>query len=402
MEDGRPNHAVSKPLASALFFCLLAPQACAQPRPAVVVPFELRGDVVLVQASVNGTGALLILDTGSGVSVVDSALAHEAGLAMNGPRVTVAGNRSTSMQLGTAKSVRVGRAELSDILIAPVSFSAVQERMGYDVRGSIGYELFQRYVVAIDFDARTLTLRDPREFSYTGSGVVLPVRVENRHPVADVSVVTRSHGTIVARMVLDLGSSSYALRFATDYARAHGLADDTTTIAGPFGAGVDGVTEGQLLRFPQLRIGALTIERPSAALSHEETGAFGAGAQADGTVGMPVFKRTRMIIDYSRSRVIFEPTGRLDMPDTVSTNGLSVVSQGPARTLRVGYVMSGSPGDVAGVRVGDELAAVDGRSTDGMVVYEVTRLLRSAGAHRLRLRRGGETLDVSFTPRIVF
>ena len=387
---------------SALLCGLLAQQACAQPRPTVIVPFELRGDVVLVQAAINGTSALLILDTGSGVSVVDSALAREAGLTMNGPRVTVAGNRNTSMQLGIAKSVRVGTEELSDILVAPVSFSAVQERMGHDVRGSIGYELFHRYVVAIDFDARTLTLRDPREFSYAGSGVVLPIRVENRHPVADVSVVTRTRGTIVARMVLDLGSSSYALRFATDYVRAHRLAEDTTTIAGPFGAGVDRVADGQLLRFPQLRMGALTIERPSAALSHEETGAFGVGAQADGTVGMPVFKRTRMIIDYSRARVIFEPTGRLDVPDTVSTNGLSVISQGPARTLRIGYVMSGTPGDIAGVRVGDELAAVDGRSTDGMVVYDATRLLRSAGVHRLRLHRGAETIDVSFTSRIVF
>ena len=131
-------------------------------------------------------------------------------------------------------------------------------------------------------------------------------------------------------------------------------------------------------------------------------GAFGAGAQADGTVGMPVFKRTRMIVDYSRSRVIFEPSGRLDVPDTVSTSGLSVVSQGAARTLRIGYVMSGSPGDVAGVRVGDDLAAVDGRSTGGMLVYEVTRLLRSAGVHRLLLRRDGRTLDVSITPRMVF
>ena len=120
------------------------------------------------------------------------------------------------------------------------------------------------------------------------------------------------------------------------------------------------------------------------------------------TVNPNAARVAMMIIDYSRSRAIFEPTGRLDVPDTLSTNGLSVVSQRPARTLRIGYVMSGSPGDVAGVRVGDELAAVDGRSTDGMVVYDATRLLRSAGVHRLRLHRSAETIDVSFTSRIVF
>jgi hypothetical protein len=375
-----------------------------QVRPPVVVPFELRGDAVLVNVSVNNTSkALLILDTGSGVSVLDSALANQAGLAMNGPRVTVAGTRNTSMQLGTAKRVRVGDAELNDILVAPLSFSAVQARLGRDVRGSIGYELFTRYVVDIDFVGRTLTLRDRREFSYDGAGVVVPIRVENRHPVADVQIVTRTHGAIAAKMVLDLGSSSYALRFATPYVKAHGLADDTATIAGPFGAGADGATEGRLTRFRQLRLGALTIDRPSAALSHDETGAFGAGAQADGTIGMPVFKRTRMIIDYARSRVIFEPVARLDTPDTVTISGVSLVSDGEPPTIRVAYVMAGSPGAAAGVRAGDEVVGIDGKSTATLMVYEATALMRAPGAvRRLRLRRGGQSIDVVVTLRMVF
>jgi aspartyl protease/PDZ domain-containing protein len=395
---------MSLAFAAAALVSLMAPQACSQtPQPPVVIPLEMRGDAALVAVSVNDTKALLILDTGSGVSVLDSAFARQAALAMNGPRMTVAGTKSTSMRLGTAKTVRLGDAELSDILVAPMSFSAVQARLGQDVRGSIGYELFTRWVVDIDFVHRTVTLRDRREFSYNGSGVVLPIRVENRHPVADVSVVTRRHGTLAAKMVLDLGSSSYALRFSTPYVNAHGLAEDSSMIAGPFGAGADGVSEGLLTRFPQLRLGGLTIERPSAALSHDETGAFGSGAQADGTVGMPVFKRTRMIIDYARSRVIFEPVARLDVPDTVTTSGLSFVRDGVAAPLRVAYVIAGSPGDSGGVRAGDEVIQIDDARAEALMVHEAGALLRaSASVHRLRLRRGDRTFDVAITPRVVF
>jgi len=399
-----PLRKLHRVFATTALVSLVGHEACAQPaRPSIVVPFEMRADAVLVTVSVNDSSGLLILDTGSGVSVLDSAFARRVALAMIGPRVTVSGTRNTSMQLGRAKTVRVGAADLGDILIAPVSFSAVQARIGRDVRGSIGYELFTQYVVDIDFDRKVLTLHDPRTFSYHGRGAVLPIRVENRHPVADISIVTRTHGKLSAKMVLDLGSSSYALRFATGFVKAHGLPGDTTTIAGPFGAGVDGVTEGRLMRLPKLEMGPLTFDRPSAALSEVETGAFGSGAQADGTIGMPVFKRTRMIIDYHGSRMIFEPRERLDVPDSVSTNGLTFVSDGEPSAVRVGYVIAGSPGDVAGVRVGDEVIEIDGRSTAAMMVHQATSLMRAAGTvHKLRLRRDARTLDVSITPRMVF
>jgi hypothetical protein len=374
------------------------------PRPAVhhlpsVVPLVMRGDLALVRVDVNGQSALLILDTGSGVITLDSAFAIRAGIGSSGQTARVMGTSSMTMRLGTARSVRVGAAEVTNATVAALSLRDVQARAGHDVLGSIGWDLFRKYVAVIDYEALTLTLHDADDFTYDGAGVVVPVTTPHRLPVARASIVTRTRGTIDARLVLDLGSAGYAVRLSTPFVAAHAIDRDTVTVVGPFGAGVGGVAEGRLLRLPQVRLGALTIERPSTALSQATDGAFGNSAQSDGTIGSPVFRRTRMIVDLPHDRVIFEPRGRLDVADPVDASGLSLTADvPPSRVVRVAYVVAGSAGARAGIQVGDVLLSIDGRSADSMLPYEAKALLRAAGAtRRLVLQRGANRIDVALT-----
>ncbi len=388
--------------AAAVVACVNAPLSTRQT--SIVIPFELRGDYVLVTAEVNGQRALLILDTGSGASTVDSAFARVAGIDMSGPHGFAPGMHNGIIQVGTARTIRVGTAELSRPLVAVVDFGPVQSRIGYDVRGTIGFELFEQYVVIVDYAARTLTLQDPATFVYSGSGVVLPLTLEHRLPVVDASIVTRTQGTLHARLHLDLGSSTYALRLAARFVTEHDLEHDTSTITGPLGVGVGGVVMGRLLRFPRVMLGNLVIERPSAALSTASGGMLGPTASANGTVGASVFRRTRLIVDYAHARAIIEPRGRFDVPDSVDASGLSLMMEpAPTGALRVSYVVAGSAGAEAGVAVGDELRRIDNRPVASLTIAQVRDLLRTAGTTRnLVLRRNNTTVRTSVALRALF
>lgn len=362
-----------------------------------IVPLELRGDLALVRVEVNGRPGLLILDTGSGVVTLDSAFAREASIDTAGPRALVRGARNVTMRLGTARSIHVGSAEVRNASVAVISAIAdVQARVGFDVHGTIGWDLFSKYVAVIDYDARTLTLYEPDAFTYRGSGVVLPVSTPHRLPIVQARIVTRTRGAIDARLMLDLGSASYAVRLATPFVTAHGIDKDTVTVTAPFGAGVGGVSEGKLLRLPRLEVGGLRIERPSTALSESTEGGFGNDAQHDGTIGSPVFRRTRMIVDLPHDRVILEPRRRLDVPDSVDASGLTIVADpGAPPTLRVAYVIAGSAASKAGVRVGDEVVQIDGRPASSLAPYQLREFMRTPGQRlRLALRRGTQPLDV--------
>lgn len=368
-----------------------APSSLAAP---VVLPFELRHDLVLVTVAVNGHPGTLILDSGAGAMVLDSAFAHDAEIDISWHDAQVNGRAA---HMGAARSVGLGEASLSDVMVVLAPLDAVRARVGHDVRGIIGYDVFKRYVVGVNYAGRTITLAEPATFTYQGAGSIVPIHVEDRLPVLDASIVTRRSGTIPARLQLDLGSANYALRFTMRFATAHDLKHDTVTVTGPFGAGANGASDGDLLRLPQLKLGTLSIERPSAALSHETIGPFGATEATDGTIGEPVFGRMRLIIDYSRSRLIMEPMGRLDVPDSVDASGLTLTTDAANdRVRRVAEVVAGSAGDKAGVRVGDELVGIDGRPADSLSGDEVRNLLRADGVtRRLRLRRDDRTFEVT-------
>jgi hypothetical protein len=382
--------------------------ACTNVRPVVirapvVIPFELRGDLAIVPVEVNGQAAMLVLDTGSGAMVLDTAFAREARLDQSGTQAHVRGSSDMTMQLRTARSVRLGSAPLVDVLVVATDISDVQARIGYDVRGTIGFELFDNYVVAVDYAARTITLYDPTSFSYRGAGTIVPLTIEHRLPVVKATLVTRKSGPVGARLHLDLGSGDYAIRLATRFLAVHDVSKDTATVRAPFGAGVGGVSVGELMRLPQLRLGSLIIARPSTALSRESAGAFGADAETDGTIGASVFKHTRLVIDYSRSRAIVEPRERLDLPDSIDASGLSLtLEERPARAMRVAYVIDGSAGGNAGVRAGDELVRIDGRSVAALSRDVVRGLLRADGeTRRLTLRRGDDSLDVTIRLKMI-
>jgi hypothetical protein len=121
------------------------------PAAPVVLPFELRGELILLNAEVNGQNARLILDTGSGISVLDTAFARQAGVELSNQQVRAQGSRSVTTRVGTARTVRLGAVTMDNLRIAVVDLSAVQERLGYDVRGTIGYESFSRH--NLDSDA---------------------------------------------------------------------------------------------------------------------------------------------------------------------------------------------------------------------------------------------------------
>jgi Aspartyl protease/PDZ domain len=368
----------------------------------VVVPFELRGDLIVVTVDVNGQPAALILDTGTGIGLaLDSAFAQQAHFHPSWHNAQANGR---TVRLGTVRSVHVGSAPLSNVGVVVVDIRTLQTRVGRDVHGTIGYDLFDQYVVTIDYEACTITLVEPGAFTYAGSGTVVPVGLEHHTPVVAASLVTRTRGVIPVRLDLDLGSSAYAVRLSLRTVAAYGLLHDTVTAHGPFGGGAGAATEGELLRMPSLRIGPLVINRPSTALAQEMEGPFGATAINDGTIGEPVLRRTRLIIDYSRSRVIMEQRGRFDLPDTVDGSGLSLASADSAGTAwRVLGVVAGSAGARAGVHPGDQVIGIDGVPAATLPYGRIRELLRADGVtRRLAVRREGATLDVPIALTMIF
>ena len=54
--------------------------------------------------------------------------------------------------------------------------------MGRPLDGIIGYDLFDRYVVLIDYDAQVLRLYDSETYQYDAKGEISPISLKRKTP----------------------------------------------------------------------------------------------------------------------------------------------------------------------------------------------------------------------------
>ena len=69
------------------------------------------------------------------------------------------------------------------------------------------------------------------------------------------------------------------------------------------------------------------------------------------------------------------------------------------RTFLVRQVLEESPATEAGIKEGDIIASVNGIAADDLTLTRLQEIFEEAVPHRLTIRRGEQTIEVTLTPR---
>ena len=85
-------------------------------------------------------------------------------------------------------------------------------------------------------------------------------------------------------------------------------------------------------------------------------------------------------------------------PDGEWNSGFLIYDNPEDKSVKVGFVVAGSLADKAGITEGDTIIDIDGQPVSGAVgLFE--KIAGAGGVeHQLKIKRGGETFDVSVTP----
>ncbi|MBV8331965.1 MAG: S41 family peptidase [Candidatus Eremiobacteraeota bacterium] len=86
-------------------------------------------------------------------------------------------------------------------------------------------------------------------------------------------------------------------------------------------------------------------------------------------------------------------------PEKISGIGVMIVADEPSSSVRLSYVVPGTPADRAGLHVGDVLVSIDGSPTKGMAVENASRLLRGKAGTlvALAVQRAGTPQSLAFS-----
>ncbi len=288
-----------------LGFLVASQPASAQPAEAepVAVPIRLQRGRILVPATINDSNPLsFLLDTGCGLTTLHPDLVDELKLQPSGRiRITgIAGEERAPMYRGAVFDLGQTTYEPSRVAAIPSERSESRRRRD----GVLGSGFFRRFVVEIDPQSRVMRLHSPTNYTYSGSGEVIPIRFEADTPIIQGAIL--AGGTNLTNLLegdfeIDSGCDS-GLCLGAPFIKQHKLLESSTTESSEkFGVG--GSVQTRSGAVPVLRLGKLEIRKP-------QTYFFIDSSPVDepiaGHIGMGILRQFKVIFDYSRKRMILE------------------------------------------------------------------------------------------------
>ena len=337
----------------------------------VTLPFDLVSNHIYAHTMINGKGPyVFVFDTG-GINIVTPEVAKELGLATKG-HLEGRGAGEATMEFGFTHvdKIELGAASIDNQSFAVFPLDSLYPADGMHMPGMVGYETFRRFVTSIDYGNKTITLTDPKYFDPKDAGA--PVRIAfNGNSV----IVAGSYAGVPGKFQIDTGSRSALTLDAPFVAANHLDTHGGRSVEAVDGWGVGGPSRSVVARGDALNVGdAILVDHPIVGMATDKKGSF-ADPTISGNIGGGVLKRYVVTFDYTRNVMYVKPTsGPVSDLDTYDRAGSWFNVDGDA--FKVIDVTKGGPADQAGLKVGDEIATIDGASAKDLHLYAVRQRLR--------------------------
>lgn len=364
--------------------------------PAIEVPAQIDQNLVLVPVRIGSSPELtFILDTGAETTVVASDRIADAGLSGGVGSSGTAQGGEIETRLFRNVNIRVGSLDIGKSTVAAVDLAGLSAGVGRRIDGILGYDFFRDRVVRIDYSTRKIEML-PGGAS-PGRGFAVPIAIRGHSPFVDARV-SQGRAAASGRFLVDTGALG-AVNLYAGFLDLHPRLRPGKSLALTSGAILPGQFVTRMGRLTSLAIGPVRIRGPLASFSANPDSDDSAPGDA-GLIGSSVLSRYVVTFDYPHRRMNLEPK-RADSPIRFDASGLSLVAAGPRLEMKkVRLVLPGSPAAGAGVKAGDLLLAIDGRSAETLPLGAIRDMFRKVGvSYRLDLRRDGAPISVDVRTR---
>ena len=363
-------------------------------------PFEEgAGNKLFVEVEIGKSGPLwFVLDTGAATTYLDLERAQALGIPLLDQR-TVSVGAGSGQVLQTARAskveIEVHGERFTKAEMPALELRQVAEIMGRRVDGLLGNDFIGRFAFEIDYQQKRIRLREAATFEYRGEGEIVEVDLESGRPMIRAGVTLAGQPIDVENLVVDTGANA-SLYLGRAVVEKHGLLPPGTTLAsGVISRGAGGATRGAVARVDRIQIGGLAFPGPVAIFSQDTEGFF-ADERYGGIVGGELLRRTRVIFDFTRNRMILEPKD-LAQPFVYDRSGLLILARAPDfDRFEIASVLRGTPGEKANLREGDRILEVAGRAAGKLTLRKITEQLKQREGTEvpLTIEREGQKMDV--------
>jgi hypothetical protein len=312
-------------------------------------------------------------------------------------------------------------------------------RMGIPIHGILGNDFFKSFVVKTDYTAKKLTFYDPIKYQNKkcNNCVELSLQFHNNKPYAKIKMVSLDKTSKEIILLVDSGSSDALWLFEEEGI----LSQDGKKYFDDFlGLGFSGNIFGKRSKLDKVFLGDFYLKEVKVAFPDKNaTEGINFFKDRDGSIGGDLLKRFTVTMDYGSKTMTLKKNRNFSEPFyynmaglTIEHDGVDVVTELTTRrnfdfagssnretgttskavtdvsvftqiSLVPRYVIvnirKGSPADLAGLEVGDEIATINGSPAHKTKLFELNALFSSKEGKRINLmiKRNDAILKTGFT-----
>lgn len=358
------------------------------------IPFKVIDDNMYITIRINDSVEIdAAFDSGfplNGVLIIDSAVGQRLGLTYTSS-IPLGGAGDGAAIADLAAGAKVGFPGVSFL---GQQLLVMRDAGRYDkwlADAIIGGTILNACVAEIDHEKSVLRVHERNSFAADAAGEPLALAFASGIPVVEATVVTGKGESKRVRLLADTGADvPFSLH-----------ADGDSDLRPPQDAprcyiaeGIKGGVYGHWFRVAEIRIGSYTLHNCLAACPTEGFDEAEAQLGQDGFFGLGAQSRFTVTFDYPRARLYLKPNARFGEPFDFNMAGLVLW------TLRDGSwevcdVISGSPGDEAGIKKGDTIHALDGHPASAIPFADMERLFTREGRSvTVTVHRDGKKIDI--------
>lgn len=352
---------------------------------------QMTGGVIILQGQFDSFPDTLnfILDTGSGGISLDSSTTEYFGLKGTPSNRTIrgiAGIRNVSFLYN--RELHLPGITIDSLNFHINDYSILTAVYGEKIDGIIGYSVFSRYIVKVDYDSSKIEFWTKGLFKYPRGGFLLKP-VINTIPVQQLRV--KDDRTINARFLYDMGAG-LNMMLSTDFLKDSALLNKRRRLYAKEAEGLGGKIDMHMTVIKEVKLGPYKFRNVPVYI-FDDTYNITSYPFLGGLIGNDLLRRFNVILNYDRRDFYLIPNSHFNDAFDYSYTGIELYYIDDR--IIIGDVAKDSPAEAAGLQEGDIVVAVNKNFNQNLQQYKAA--IQNTGQRlQIIVQRNGDLIQYEF------
>lgn len=362
------------------------------------VPFvQLTGGIIIMQAKFASFPDTLnfVLDTGSSGISLDSTTVDYFGLKSTPSERTIrgiAGIRKVNFLYD--QQLHFPGLTVSHLDFHINDYGILTAVYGERIDGIIGYSILSRYIMKVDYDSMRISFWSKGTLRYPKGGYLLKPAINQ---LVSQPLRVKDERTIHSRFLYDMGAGLCML-LTKEFVKDSSLIKRKRKRYIKEGEGIGGKIDMELTVIKEVKIGPYRFRSVPVHI-FDDVNNVTSYPYMGGLIGNDILRRFNVILNYGQGDIHLMPNSHYDDKFDYSYSGIELyLIEG---SILIGDVAKGSPGEVAGVKEGDIVIAVNKNFSQNLNQYKMA-LQKPNEKVMLLIRRNGELKEIELKVKTIF